>query len=89
MTGFNQTGQIRNEAGAGRGMGPCGGGRRRQGSGAGRGMGRTQLEATGNNQMMQTDPASDERTMLVQEAEVLERKLADVRKRLDTINKAE
>lgn len=81
MTGDNQTGPLGNSPG--RGLGPCGGGRRRQGFG-----GRRSRVSAGVT-MMDPAPAADERGRLAQEAVSLEHALADVRRRLDTLNKDE
>ena len=82
MPGFNQTGPLGNGTGGGRGVGPCGGGKRHRGTAGSQGMGRTRL---GAGQALNVD----ERTALTQEAETLERALSDVRKRLDKLNKVE
>jgi hypothetical protein len=84
MPGFNKTGPLGEGPGTGGGLGPCGGGQRRQRFGAACGNGRRY--AAGRTSQT---PAGDERTLLADKAVVLERSLADVRKRLDALNKTE
>ncbi len=88
MPGSNQTGPSGNASGSGRGLGPCGGGQRRQGSGVGQGMRRAGFCAGRTNSLVEAVPDAEQRTALTQKAEALEQALADVRKRLDTLNKA-
>lgn len=84
MPGFNETGPSGNGSGSGRGRGPCGGGQRRQGLG-----GRAGFGAGRANPSMEAVPDVDQRDALTRKAGALEQALAEVRKRLDTLNKTE